>query len=60
MLKEPKLKSPQFGKKGFVINVRDSFILELIVERECIQKEKILTYQQLAWTVIKQRGIFLK
>jgi len=47
MLKEPKLKSPQFGKKGFVINVRDSFILELIVEREYIQKEKVLMYQRL-------------
>jgi len=60
MLKEPKLKSPQFGKKEFVINVRDSFILELIVEREYIQKEKALTFQRLVWIVIKQRGIFLK
>jgi len=60
MPKELKSGFLKIGRSGYVIVVKDYFFPELIVEQECIQKEKDLMFQPLVWIVITQLVILLK
>jgi len=48
MPRELKFGFLKIGESGFVIAVKDYFILELIAEQEYIQKERVLMFQLLA------------